>query len=140
MEKISILIVDDHTILRNGIKLILNPYDDLEVIGETGSGKIALEMAEELKPRIVLLDLSVEDRSGLEILPLLKKIDPSLKVLVLTMHDDESFVRKVLQEGGDGYLLKKAADLNYHSYKSCNRDQLFLDSPSQKHVKNSLWE
>jgi len=140
MQKISILIVDDHTILRTGIKLILNPYEDLEIVGETGSGNAALKMAAELKPRIVLLDLSLEDGSGLELLPLFKKIDPSLKVLVLTMHDDESYVHKVLQKGGDGYLLKNAADLELvTAIRAVNRDQLYLDPSLTKTVLKNIY-
>lgn len=140
MQKISILIVDDHTILRTGIKLILSPYEDLEIVGETGSGNAALEMAAELKPRIVLLDLSLDDISGVELLPLFKEIDPSLKVLVLTMHDDESYVHKVLQKGGDGYLLKNAADLELvTAIRAVNRDQLYLDPSLTKTVLKNVY-
>lgn len=140
MQKITILIVDDHTILRAGIKLILDSYEDLEIVGEAGSGSVALEMAAELRPRIVLLDLTLEDMSGLDLLPLLKKIDPSLKVLVLTMHDDESYVHKVLQKGGDGYLLKKAADLELiTAIRAVNRDQIFLDPSLTKTVLKNVY-
>ncbi len=140
MQKISILIVDDHTILRAGIKLILDSYEDLEIVGEAGSGNAALEMAAALKPRIVLLDLTLGDISGLELLPLLKKIDPSLKVLVLTMHDDESYVHKVLQKGGDGYLLKRAADLELvTAIRAVNRDQIFLDPSLTKTVLKNVY-
>ena len=140
MKKITILIVDDHTILRAGIKLILNSYEDLEIVGEAGSGNAALKMAEELKPRVVLLDLSLEDISGLELLPLFKKTNPSPKVLVLTMHDDESYVHKVLQRGGDGYLLKKAADLELvTAIRAVNRDQVFLDPSLTKTVLKTVY-
>ena len=68
MDKITILIVDDHTVLRTGLKLLLEAQKDMKVVGETGSGKEALQIAEDLKPRVILLDLSLDDLNGLDIL------------------------------------------------------------------------
>jgi len=140
MEKISIFIVDDHAILRTGLKLLLHAQDDMEVIGETGSGREALQLVPELHPRVVLLDLSLEDMNGLEILEELKRITPEVKVLVLTMHDNESYLHRVLENGGDGYILKKAADIELlTAIRAVHRNEIFLDSSLTKTVLKSLY-
>ncbi len=140
MEKITIFIVDDHAILRTGLKLLLHAQDDMEVIGETGSGREALQLVPELHPRVVLLDLSLEDMNGLEILEELKRITPEVKVLVLTMHDNESYLHRVLENGGDGYILKKAADIELlTAIRAVHRNEIFLDSSLTKTVLKSLY-
>lgn len=140
MDKIRILIVDDHAILRTGLKLLLNSQEDMEIVGETGNGKEALEMAAELKPRVVLLDLSLDDINGLDILTEIKKIDSEIKVLVLTMHDDESYLHTALENGSDGYILKKAADLELlTAIRAVNRDEVFLDPSMTKAVLKNLY-
>lgn len=140
MEKISILLVDDHAVLRTGLKLLLDSQKDMEIIGETGSGQEALKLAEELKPRVILLDLSLDDINGLDILSQLKAVDPYIKVLVLTMHDDESYLHKVLESGGDGYILKKAADIELiTAIRAVNRDEIFLDPSLTRAVLRSIY-
>ena len=140
MDKISILLVDDHAILRTGLKLLLGSQQDMEIIGETGSGMEAVKLAAELKPRVILLDLSLDDMNGLEILSELKSIDPYIKVLVLTVHDDENYLHKVLEAGGDGYILKKAADIELISaIRAVNRDEVFLDPSLTRAVLRSIY-
>ena len=140
MDKISILLVDDHAILRTGLKLLLGSQQDMEIIGETGSGMEAVKLAAELKPRVILLDLSLDDMNGLEILSELKSIDPYIKVLVLTVHDDENYLHKVLEAGGDGYILKKAADIELSSaIRAVNRDEVFLDPSLTRAVLRSIY-
>jgi len=140
MEKITIFIVDDHAILRTGLKLFLNAQDDMEVIGETGSGREALQRVSELQPRVVLLDLSLEDMNGLEILEELKQMTPEVKVLVLTMHDNERYLHQVLENGGDGYILKKAADIELlTAIRAVHRNEIFLDPSLTKTVLKSLY-
>lgn len=141
MEKIKVLIVDDHTVLRTGLKLLLDAQDDMEVIGEAGSGKEALQMAAEQSPRVVLLDLSLEDVNGLDIIPELKQINPYIRVLVLTMHDDEGYLHTAMESGGDGYILKKAADIELlAAIRAVNRNEVFLDTSLTKNVLKSLYE
>jgi two-component system, NarL family, response regulator NreC len=140
MDKIGIFIVDDHAVLRTGLKLLLGTQKDMEVVGETGSGKEALQMAAELIPRVILLDLSLDDLNGLDILVELKSIDPRIKVLVLTMHDDEGYLHKVLEGGGDGYILKKAADVELlTAIRAVNRDEIFLDPSLTKAVLRNIY-
>lgn len=140
MDKIGIFIVDDHAVLRTGLKLLLSTQNDMEIVGETGSGKEALEMAAALVPRVILLDLSLDDLNGLDILLELKSIDPKIKVLVLTMHDNEGYLHKVLESGGDGYILKKAADVELlTAIRAVNRDEIFLDSSLTKAVLKNIY-
>ena len=140
MDKITILIVDDHAVLRTGLKLLLEAQKDMKVVGETGSGKEALQIAEDLKPRVILLDLSLDDLNGLDILIELKNIDRQIKVLVLTMHDDEGYLHKVLERGGDGYILKKAADIELlTAIRAVNRDEIFLDPSLTKAILKNIY-
>ncbi len=106
----TILIADDHAVLRAGLRMLLDAQSDLQVIGEAGNGSEVLSMAAQLQPNLILLDLSMPGLGGLEVLSLLRRTLSSVRILILTMHDDESYVRQALREGASGYLLKKAAD------------------------------
>lgn len=110
MAEIKVLIADDHAVLRAGLRMLLDAQPDIHVIGEAGSGAELLGLATTLKPDLVLLDLSMPGLDGLEALPLLRKTAPEARIMVLTMHDDESYLRQALREGASGYVLKKAAD------------------------------
>jgi DNA-binding NarL/FixJ family response regulator len=107
---ITILLADDHAVLRAGLRLLINAQADMRVVGEAADGREALDQAARLQPDLVLLDLSMPAASGLEILPAMRRAAPGARVLVLTMHDDESHLRHALRAGAAGYVLKKAAD------------------------------
>ena len=107
----TILLADDHSVLRAGLRLLLENQPDLHVVGEASSGIEALELAGSLQPNLVLLDLSMPQLGGLEALPTLRKICPAAKILILTMHDDPQYLRTALKNGASGYVLKKAADV-----------------------------
>ncbi|MCA1900432.1 MAG: response regulator transcription factor [Chloroflexi bacterium] len=106
----TILLADDHSVLRSGLKLLLESQPDFRVIGEASSGLETLELAGRLQPDLILLDLSMPGLGGLDALPALNKTCPSAKILVLTMHDDPQYLRAALKNGAAGYVLKKAAD------------------------------
>jgi len=140
MEIIDILIVEDHTLFRTGLKHILGSQEDMEIVGETGSGKQALLLAAKLKPRVILMDLTLEDMNVIDILPDFKNIDPIIKILVLTMHDEENYIRKALEDGGDGYLLKKAADIELISaIRAVNRNEVYLDPSLTRTVLKNIY-
>ncbi len=107
---IRVLIVDDHAVVRSGIKLLLDRHDDIETVGEAGSGKDAIFRVRELSPEVILLDVVMPGESGIEVLPRLLKEAPEAKVLVLSMQDDPSYVREAFAAGASGYVLKEAAD------------------------------
>ena len=109
-ETIRIILADDHAILRAGLRLLINSQDDLMVIGEASTGAEVLAEAEKLQPDLVLLDLNMPGIDGLTALPRLRKLLPDGKILILTMHDDATYLREALQAGAAGYVLKKAVD------------------------------
>ncbi|MBI3340556.1 MAG: response regulator transcription factor [Chloroflexi bacterium] len=106
----SVLLADDHAVLRSGLRLLLTSQSEYEVIGEASSGTETLSLAEKLQPDLILLDLSMPALSGLDALPTLRKLVPSARILILTMHDDPQYLRQALKYGASGYVLKKAAD------------------------------
>jgi two-component system, NarL family, response regulator NreC len=105
-----ILIVDDHAVVRAGLKLLVDGEDDLEAVGEAGNARDAIFEARSLKPDVVLLDVVMPDQSGLEIVPQLLHENPDAKVLVLSMQDEPRYVREAFEAGASGYVLKEAAD------------------------------
>ena len=108
---ISVLIVDDHAVLRAGLRMLLDAESDVEVVGEAGDGAEALARTVDLTPDIVLLDVTMPGMSGLDVLRRTQEVSPQTRVLILTMHDDQCYVREALQAGGLGYVLKRAADI-----------------------------
>lgn len=107
---IRAVVVDDHAVVRSGIKLLLEREDDIEVVGEAGNAKDAIFRARALKPDVILLDVVMPGQSGIDVLPSLLKEAPETKVLVLSMQDDPSYVREAFAAGASGYVLKEAAD------------------------------
>lgn len=103
---IKIVIADDHALLRQGIKNVLSLEPDLEVIGEAADGEEAISKIESLKPDILLLDVNMPHMNGLEVTKRLKADNTPVKVIILTIHDDESYVFEVIKSGADGYILK----------------------------------
>jgi two-component system response regulator NreC len=107
---ISVVLVDDHAVVRSGIRLLLERQEDIEVIGEAGNAKDGLFRARALKPDVILLDVVMPGESGIEVLPKLLEESPETKVLVLSMQDDPSYVREAFAAGAQGYVLKEAAN------------------------------
>lgn len=106
----KILLADDHAILRAGLRLLLDKQPGLTVVGEASDGKEALAKAKALNPDLILMDLSMSGLDGLTTLGALRDVLPHIRVLVLTMHDDASYLREALRAGAAGYLLKKVGD------------------------------
>ena len=103
---ISILLVDDHPLLRQALKDVLAKIQDFEVVGEAGDGEQAIEMTGKLKPDIVLMDISMPKINGLEATRLIKASHPEISVLVLTVHVEDEYILDILQAGAAGYLIK----------------------------------
>lgn len=107
---IRILLADDHGILRAGLRNLLNAEPDLEVIGEAADGFQVMEMAEQTNPDIILMDISMPNMGGIEALQQLFGKLPASRVLMLTVHEDESLLKKVIRAGASGYVVKRAAE------------------------------
>jgi two-component system response regulator NreC len=107
---VRILIVDDHAVLRAGLKMLIDAEADLEAVGEAANARDAVFQARALKPDVILMDVVMPDQSGLDVLPTLLHERPETKVLVLSMQDDPQYVRQAFNAGASGYILKEAAD------------------------------
>jgi two-component system, NarL family, response regulator NreC len=107
--KIRILLADDHTILRDGIRSLLEAETDMIVIGEAEDGHTVVRMACELEPDVVLMDIAMPLLNGLEATRHIHRARPGIKILILTMHENEEYIRQVLAYGAMGYILKDAA-------------------------------
>ena len=102
--------MDDHAVVRSGLRLVLEAEDDLEPVGEAGSAREAIFEARSTKPDVILLDVVMPEQSGLEAIPTLLHEHPEVKILVLSMQDDPQYVREAFAAGASGYVLKEAAD------------------------------
>jgi two-component system, NarL family, response regulator NreC len=108
-DKIRLLLVDDHEIVRTGISMLLESETDLSIIGQASSGALALEMASQLQPDVVIMDITLPDISGIEVTRQLKAQHPEIAVVALTIHEDQQYFFEMLQAGADGYVPKRAA-------------------------------
>ena len=109
MDKVRVLIADDHTIVREGVRALLALYPDIEVLGEAADGKEAIDRTVELNPEVVLMDIAMPGLGGLEATLEIRKLCPQVKILVLTQHENKEYVQRFLKAGASGYVLKKAA-------------------------------
>jgi two-component system response regulator NreC len=107
--KIRILVADDHTLLRNGIRALLEDEQDIAIVGEAEDGREAVRLANQLKPNVVLMDIAMPLLNGLEATRQIKREHPEINVLVLTMYDHEEYFRQILEVGASGYIIKRAA-------------------------------
>jgi DNA-binding NarL/FixJ family response regulator len=105
---IKLMLVDDHAVLRDGLKNIIGMEDDIQVVGEAVSGNDALLKLEGDLPDVILMDINIPGKNGIEVTGLIKKKYPQIKILMLTMHDHDEYFMSAIREGADGYLLKDA--------------------------------
>ena len=112
MSKLRILLADDHTMLREGLKMLVNAQSDMECVGEAGDGRAAFRMAQELQPDVVVMDVSMPELNGLKATEKLKSACPHIKVLTLTRHKDDGYLQQLLGAGVSGYVLKQSAASN----------------------------
>ena len=109
MEPIRVLIVDDHTLVRDGLQVMLTTQQDFTVVGEAGNGLEAIEKARELQPDVILMDLRMPELDGVEAMRRIRAEDPQIKVIVLTTYDSDEYVFQAIEAGAKGYLLKDAS-------------------------------
>ncbi len=130
MNKIRVLLAEDHTIVRKGLRALLEGEANIEVIGEAEDGREAIQKVGQLHPDLVLMDITMPALNGLEATRQIKKLFPGVKVLILTMHANEEYIFQILRAGASGYVVKKAAPTELVSaIQAVHRGDSFL-SPS----------
>ena len=110
MKRIRILLADDHAVVRQGFRMILSAQADLEIVGEAGNGREAVELAASLRPDVVVMDVAMPELNGIEATRRMAEAAPHARVLALSMHKDSVYVREILRAGARGYLLKDSID------------------------------
>ncbi|NMB46818.1 MAG: response regulator transcription factor [Firmicutes bacterium] len=130
MDRIKVLIADDHALLRQGLCRILELEEDIEVVAQAADGEEAVALAQELHPDVILMDINMPGLNGLEATRMVKEVAPQSKILVLTIHDDDEYVFKVMQAGASGYVLKDVDPSNLaEAIRTVNQGHAYLRSP-----------
>jgi DNA-binding NarL/FixJ family response regulator len=139
MTKVRILIAEDHQTVREGLKYIINAQPDLEVIAEASDGNEAVLRAQELGPDIVLMDVSMPGMNGLKATERLKECCPKVRVIALTRHKDDGYLRQVLRAGASGYVLKQSpAGELIHAIRAISKGGKYLDPSVAEKVMGSF--
>ena len=135
MEKIRVFLVDDHTVVRQGLRRILESDDEIEIVGEAGDGRTAIDLVQRLRPHVVVMDVAMPELNGIEATRQITKRVEGTKVLVLSMHGDDVYVRQALKAGARGYLLKDSEDLDLiKAVKAIRGGGSFFSPPVSKVV------
>lgn len=127
MTRIRLLLVDDHEVVRSGLKMLLENEGDLKLVGEANTGKQALEMVESLEPDVVIMDITLPDLSGIEVTRRIKAAHPKIAVVALTIHEDQQYFFEMLQAGASGYVPKRAApDDLITAVRAAHRSEMYI--------------
>jgi len=139
MEKINILIADDHEVIHNGIKDILKTHKRYNVIGNAYNGEEAIEKAMQLKPDIIFMDISMPKLSGIEAIKVITKECPTSKILALTQHEENEYVVQILKAGGSGYLLKNSRKEEFlNAIETVLQGKRYLSDQLSEQMLNSV--
>ncbi|MBC8316826.1 MAG: response regulator transcription factor [Desulfobulbaceae bacterium] len=126
-EKKSIVVVDDHSLLVSGLCLLLDGESDMEVVGQADNTTEAIALIKNLQPEVVLLDITIHDTSGLDLLPEIRECAVKTKVIMMTMHEDQQYLEKALANGAHGYVLKKGLDVDLlYAIRSVCRGEVYI--------------
>ena len=141
MNTLRVLVADDHTLVRAGMRMLLENIDGIEVVAEASDGRETLDLAQHHEPDILLTDISMPGLNGLEAIARLKKISPTLRIIAFSMHTNEEYVREALTAGAHGYLVKGAdpAELEL-ALKAVSRGEVYLSPAISKSVVTGFLE
>lgn len=141
MRKIKVLIADDHLIVRQGMRKLLETYPELQIVGECIDGEETVETARKLIPDLVIMDIGMPGMNGLDATRQIKKKFPEMKVLLLTMHAEKEYILKILQSGASGYLLKGAPiEELVTAIRTLDRGESYLSPPISKSIIENYME
>jgi two-component system response regulator NreC len=141
MEKIRVLLADDHTLFREGVKLLLETTGEVQVVGQAADGNEALELARSLKPDVAIMDITMPELNGLEATRLIRQELPGVQVLILTMHGGDDYFFKSLQAGASGYVLKEAAGMDLQvAIKAVQQGGMFIYPSIAKRLVKDFME
>ena len=127
MEKIRLLLVDDHEVVRTGLRMLLEHQPDMEIVGEASTGGEALEMAIRDEPDVIVMDITLPDISGIEVTRRIKQSQPGTAIVALTIHEDEQYFFQMLQAGAAGYVPKRAAPEDLiNSIRAAYKEEIYI--------------
>jgi DNA-binding NarL/FixJ family response regulator len=127
-EKLRVYLADDHAVVREGLKVLINAQPDMEVTGEAGEGKTACLQIQAHQPNVAIMDVSMPEMSGAQATEQLKRTCPTVKILALTVHEDKGYLRQLLEAGAAGYMLKRAAaEELIHAIRTVAEGGVYLD-------------
>ena len=136
---INIMIVDDHVLYRAGVKTALSSRKDIKVIAEAHNGAHLLNMLKGIQPDVILLDIQMPVMDGIATLPEVKKLYPGIKIIMLTLLDDQSVITKLMELGANSYLVKTSdAEVIYEAIKTCHQQEFYFNSLTNKALLNNL--
>src|SRR5438552_7150856 len=135
MSNIRVLLADDHTVVRQGLRALLQSERDIEIVGEAGTGRQAVRLAKTLKPDVVVMDIAMPQLNGLEASRQISKQEPSSRVLILTSYSDDEYVQRLTEVGAVGYVLKQAAVTDLvRAIREANKGNAFLSPAISKRL------
>ena len=138
-EVINVMIVDDHVLYRAGVKTALSSKKDIKIIAEADNGVHLLTMLKAIQPDVILLDIQMPVMDGITALPEVKKLYPQIKIIMLTLLDDQSVITKLMELGANSYLVKTSdAEVIYEAIKTCHQQEFYFNSLTNKALLNNL--
>ncbi len=138
-ELIRLLLVDDHTVVRTGLQMLLESVEDIEIVGQTGSGMQALDLIKECKPDVVIMDITLPDITGIEATRRIKSRFPNISVVALTIHEDQAYFFEMLRAGASGYVPKRAAPEDLiTAIRSAHEGEIYLYPSLAKDLVNDF--
>jgi DNA-binding NarL/FixJ family response regulator len=140
MNRYRVVLADDHSLFRQGLKAVLEGTDEFKVVGEAGDGLELIDLLNQVNPHLIVLDISMPNLRGIEAIPEIKKKHPEVKILVVTMHNDKEYLYQAISRGADGYFLKKDAGTELFSAIERIRKGKVYISPSLSGNLADYWE
>ncbi len=127
MGKIKLLLVDDHEVVRTGLKMLIESQEDMEIAGEASNGQQAFQLAQQIHPDVIVMDITLPDISGIEVTRKIKQNHPEIAIVALTIHDDEEYFFEMLHAGASGYVPKRAAPEDLiTAIRAASKDEVYI--------------